>query len=69
MKTLNDLLKQANGGKPVAEDDIPPPVVVKKAEPKPSASDTTQPSPADVDMQQPPLPIPTGLFLTQSLRQ
>lgn len=32
-----DLLKQANAGKPVNEEDIPPPVSVKKAEPRPAA--------------------------------
>lgn len=61
MKTLNDLLKQANAGKPVVEDDIPPPVSVKKAEPKPAASNPTLPSPAEPDTL-PVDPASTGLL-------
>lgn len=61
MKTLNDLLKQANAGRPVVEDDIPPPVSVKKVEPKPAVSDPTLPSPADADTF-PVDPASTGLL-------
>ncbi|KAG8305450.1 Coiled-coil and C2 domain-containing protein 1A [Homalodisca vitripennis] len=40
IKTLNELLKQAATGQSVSEEDIPPPVAVKKLEPKPVTSDT-----------------------------
>lgn len=43
IKTLTDLLKQANAGRPVSEEDIPPPVTVKKSEPRPAA---VEPEPA-----------------------
>ncbi|KAJ8305464.1 hypothetical protein KUTeg_016009 [Tegillarca granosa] len=52
VKTLEDLLKKANAGKPVAEDDIPPPVAVgaptqpvKSPSPAPVYEPTTTTSP------------------------
>uniref|UniRef100_A0A1B6H408 C2 domain-containing protein n=1 Tax=Cuerna arida TaxID=1464854 RepID=A0A1B6H408_9HEMI len=57
IKTLNELLKQAASGQPVSEEDIPPPVSVKKSEPKPVTLDTpsalVEPEPAPLVEPQP----------------
>ncbi|KAJ0181591.1 hypothetical protein K1T71_002313 [Dendrolimus kikuchii] len=48
LKTLNDLLKQAKAGKPINDEDIPPPVSVGKPEPSPApipSAPITPPSP------------------------
>ncbi|XP_013133714.1 PREDICTED: coiled-coil and C2 domain-containing protein 1-like isoform X2 [Papilio polytes] len=52
LKTLNDLLKQAKAGRPIKNEDIPPPVTLGKsapeqpaAEPIPSAPPRTVPAP------------------------
>uniref|UniRef100_A0A2A4JVH4 C2 domain-containing protein n=1 Tax=Heliothis virescens TaxID=7102 RepID=A0A2A4JVH4_HELVI len=50
LKTLQDLLKQAKSGKPIKNDDIPPPVMVGKAgdHQNPIPEDPQPPPPAEV---------------------
>ncbi|CAH2105026.1 unnamed protein product [Euphydryas editha] len=45
VKTLNDLLKQAKAGKPIKDEDIPPPVSVGKPVPDAQPSASQEPAP------------------------
>ncbi|XP_052747328.1 coiled-coil and C2 domain-containing protein 1-like isoform X2 [Bicyclus anynana] len=54
LKTLNDLLKQAKAGRPIKDEDIPPPVSLGKPDSQPPES---QPSPPEQPLT-PPEPTP-----------
>ncbi|XP_038209355.1 coiled-coil and C2 domain-containing protein 1-like isoform X2 [Zerene cesonia] len=72
LKTLNDLLKQAKAGRPINEEDIPPPVSVgKPAAPAASeAAPTTPSAPQPEPVPQPPARrAPAPPPRTESLRE
>ncbi|XP_048482730.1 coiled-coil and C2 domain-containing protein 1-like [Plutella xylostella] len=58
LKTLNDLLKQAKAGRPINEEDIPPPVSTGQANPAPS-SPPSLPPPSQPPVEEPSAPEPS----------
>ncbi|GAB1606435.1 coiled-coil and C2 domain-containing protein 1-like [Argonauta hians] len=56
IKTLEELLKDAKAGRTVAEDDIPPPVSVRRKERTPTDPENMAPPPSPIQAQQLPTP-------------
>ncbi|XP_039764575.1 coiled-coil and C2 domain-containing protein 1-like isoform X2 [Pararge aegeria] len=59
LKTLNDLLKQAKAGRPIKDEDIPPPVSLGKPDsqqPAPDSQPTSPPEPPITPPEQPIIP-------------